>query len=96
MTQSNRENASCAGGRCELCGRRVAKRTRHHLIPRTRQRNKRVRKEHSKEEMRNHVALLCSPCHRMLHATFSEKELAREYNTLERLRGHEEVERFVT
>jgi hypothetical protein len=38
---------------------------------------------------------MCRPCHKQLHALFSEKELERSYDTLEKLAAHPEVERFV-
>ena len=35
-------------------------------------------------------------CHRAIHAAVPNKELARRYPTLEALRGHEAVARFLT
>lgn len=80
--------------RCELC-RRETHLTRHHLIPRTLHNRKRIRRSFSREEMHNNLLWLCRPCHSKLHATFSEMELARHYHTLERLREHEEIRKFV-
>ena len=37
---------------------------------------------------------LCRPCHSQLHALLTEKELEREWNTLERLRAHPELMKF--
>jgi hypothetical protein len=34
-------------------------------------------------------------CHRTIHATLSNKELARSYATPEALRGHPEIARFI-
>ena len=39
--------------------------------------------------------MLCSACHRQVHATLSEKELERDYPTPERLRAHADLARFV-
>jgi hypothetical protein len=38
---------------------------------------------------------ICSDCHRAVHATFSNKELEREYNTVEALLAHEGFRRMV-
>ena len=35
-------------------------------------------------------------CHRKIHATFTERELLNYYHTVERLREHEEISKFVT
>lgn len=51
--------------------------TEHHLVPRSRKGRVTVR--------------ICSPCHRQIHALFSEKELEREYDTVEKLLAAEEI-----
>jgi len=38
---------------------------------------------------------LCGACHRQVHRTLTEKELEREYNTVEALLSHPEISRFV-
>jgi len=35
-------------------------------------------------------------CHQKIHATFSEAELARDYDTWDRLRAHPEIAGFIT
>jgi hypothetical protein len=42
------------------------------------------------------MVLLHAICHGKLHATLSETELARTYNTVARLREHPEIAKFVT
>jgi hypothetical protein len=79
---------------CELCRRHVAQLTKHHLIPKTRHKNKRNKRDFNREEIHTRVAWLCRPCHKMVHATLTEKELEREYNTLNALRGHPEIAKF--
>jgi hypothetical protein len=81
--------------RCELCGRKCARLDKHHLIPRTRHSNKRNKKQFDRREVHDRLAMLCKPCHKTVHATLTEKELEREYNTLEALRSHEQISRFV-
>ena len=69
--------------------------TRHHLIPRTRHANKRNKREFERAEVKQRIAWLCHACHDHIHALFTEKTLERDFNTLESLAKHAEVERFV-
>ncbi len=39
--------------------------------------------------------LLHHQCHREIHATLSETELARDYATVEALRAHPKLEKFI-
>ena len=82
------------GGACGLCGRVVERRTRHHLIPRSRHTNKRVKRSFSREELHRTVPL-CGARHRQIHRTLTEKELEREYNTVEALLTHPDILQFV-
>ncbi len=81
-------------GICELCRRKVAFLTRHHLIPRTRHANKRNKREFDRVEVKTRLAWLCRPCHNHVHALFDEKTLEREFSTVESLAAHPEVEKF--
>ncbi len=87
-------NGDARGGACGLCGRTVQRLTRHHLVPRTRHKSKRNKKTFDRREVHRTVGL-CSPCHQHIHTVLDNKELEREYNTLEALRAHPDVERFV-
>ncbi len=90
----SKTNGGAKGGACELCGRIVQRLTRHHLVPRTRHKNKRNKRTFDRREVHRTVGL-CSPCHRHVHVTIPNKELEREYNTIEALKDHPDVERFV-
>lgn len=79
---------------CELCKRPVTHLTRHHLIPRSRHRKKRAKRTFTKERMQQ-VALVCPACHRQIHKTFTEKELEQDFNSIEKLREHPDIDRFV-
>ncbi len=63
---------------CELCQRESVRFTEHHLVPR------------SRGGKFGPKARLCPTCHRQLHAMFSEKTLANELNSVERLRADPE------
>jgi len=67
---------SVHSARCELCEREVPRRliTLHHLTPR------------QKGGAAGDRTPLCKPCHKQLHATFSNGDLARLYPTLDQLR----------
>lgn len=71
---------------CGLCGRPIpphAKQSRHHLIPRLR------------GGKGGPTALLHQICHTEIHATLTEAELARGYQTLEALRAHPRLAKLV-
>ena len=53
----------------------------HHLIPKTFK---------GKEGVDMHRV-----CHRVIHATFSERELYNYYHTIDRLLEHEKIQKFV-
>ena len=82
-------------GACELCQRNEVDLTRHHLVPRTRHSNKRNRRDFDRADVTTRIAWLCRPCHKMVHAVLNEKQLEREFNTLELLRSHPEIRKFV-
>ncbi|MFY9221104.1 MAG: hypothetical protein WAQ98_00455 [Blastocatellia bacterium] len=79
---------------CDLCKRDVPNLTRHHLIPRTRHKNKKNKKIFDRKEVRERLVLLCRPCHRNIHAHLTEKQLEYDYNTVEKLLEHPEIKKF--
>lgn len=62
---------------CPLCKREIIFKSNHHLIPVTRG----GRKEFT--------VIICEDCHVAIHAQFSNKELEKEYNSVETLLNHE-------
>jgi hypothetical protein len=71
---------------CPLCERpipRDAKQSLHHLIPKLR------------GGKGGPVVLLHQICHNEIHAALSEAELARDFATVEALRAHPRIARFV-
>ncbi|SHM25018.1 restriction endonuclease [Hymenobacter psychrotolerans] len=71
------------GTRCALCEREVQHTSRHHLVPR--------------EEGGRHgpTADLCQPCHSSIHLLLDNKELARDYNSIEALRRAEKLQKYL-
>ncbi|UBV43405.1 HNH endonuclease [Deinococcus taeanensis] len=74
---------------CALCSRTVPNLTEHHLLPRSQGRRQGLRVADLP------TTRLCPACHKFLHRTFTNAELAREYRDLETLRAHPDVHRFV-
>lgn len=71
---------------CPLCGRPIppgVPQSHHHLIPKL------------KGGKGGPTVLLHHQCHREIHATLSEAELARSYGTIEALRGHPRLAKFL-
>jgi hypothetical protein len=72
---------------CPLCGRAIPShvpQSLHHLIPKL------------KGGKGGPVVLLHDICHREIHATLTEAELARDYNQPETLRAHPRLAKFIT
>src|SRR5688500_6088956 len=70
---------------CGLCRRDVPRRliTQHHLKPKA---------EGGKH---SHKTPLCKPCNKQMHATFSNKDLAKLYHGLTALREAESLQPFL-
>lgn len=71
---------------CALCLRPIppgVPQSSHHLVPKLRGGT------HGPQVLLHHI------CHKEIHATLSETELARDYNTPEALRAHPRLEKFV-
>jgi hypothetical protein len=68
---------------CPLCAREIptAQRDAHHLVP--------------KSKGGRETKFLHRICHRQIHALFTEKELANQYNNVEQLLTHPEIVSFV-
>jgi hypothetical protein len=71
---------------CPLCDRPIPEgvpASRHHLVPRL------------KGGKGGETVLLHHLCHREIHATLSEAELARDFASIEALRAHPRIAAFV-
>lgn len=79
--------ASALPAHCPLCGRLLVPGRsvdEHHLIP----------KSQGGKSLDN-TAQIHRICHRKIHATLSERELAKSYNTWQALQAHPEIATFV-
>ncbi|MDQ3292688.1 MAG: HNH endonuclease [Bacteroidota bacterium] len=68
---------------CQLCNREVDVVTRHHLLP--------------KEEggRYSETVDLCQPCHSTIHRTFTNRELAREFTSVQALQQAEPLKKYL-
>lgn len=69
------------GDKCQLCFRSPIDTEEHHLIP--------------KSKGGERTVSICSSCHRRIHSLFTNGELARKLNTLEKLRKMPEIENYL-
>jgi 5-methylcytosine-specific restriction enzyme A len=70
-------------GLCELCGRSDVETTIHHLLP---------------KEMGGtfgETAELCIPCHKQIHALYTNEEIALRLTTIPALREDEKLSSFI-
>ena len=70
-------------GYCELCERTGVVTTRHHLIP---------REEGGKDAP---IVRLCLPCHRQIHALYTNRVLGLRLNTIEKMKADEKIARYL-
>jgi len=81
-------------GVCEMCKREVPT-TSHHLIPKQVHSKSWCQRMFTKEERKERRAELCGDCHPIIHKFFTHAELAKLYNTVEKLLANEKVSNFV-
>jgi len=67
---------------CEICNRWVCKITRHHLTPKAR------------GGAKGDTINVCLSCAEMIHQLIPNKELEREYDTLEKLLANEKIKKY--
>ncbi len=77
-------------GVCALCGRGPLVLTFHHLIPVTVHGNQWFRQRYTRSQLADGLNL-CHLCHDGIHQLFAEKELARNFNTREKLLADERM-----
>lgn len=80
---------------CELCERTDIALNRYHLIPQSRHKKAHTKRNFSRTEMKNEVAMICDACLNQINETFSTQELSTHYYTIERLKEHTEMAKFI-
>lgn len=69
-------------GSCALCGRQLAEPyDEHHIVPKSRGGTEKIK--------------LHRICHSKIHSVFGNRELQHHYNTVEKLREHPDIQKFV-
>lgn len=79
---------------CELCGRDKPLNF-HHLIPRTLHKSKWYKSKFSKEELCSGIMICEDDCHFEIHKFLTPKEMGRKYNTLDKLKSHPKVKKYI-
>ncbi len=72
---------------CELCERKMEQLTVHHLIPRQYTKRKKITTSETVD--------ICSACHKQIHSLFTNKQLAQELNTINKLKNEPQIEKFL-
>lgn len=80
---------------CELCGRTDIELNRYHLIPQSRHKKAHSKRTFSREEMKTQVAMICDACLNQINELFTTQELSTYYFTVERLKEHTEMAKFI-
>lgn len=80
--------------KCELCGRENELNF-HHLIPTSQHSNKWFKKNHTSEQLQKGIYICENDCHSNIHKFFTEKELGKYYNTIDKLLSNEKVKNYV-
>ena len=80
--------------KCELCGRENMC-TFHHLIPKSQHKNKWFKKNFTRDQMNEGIMVCKYTCHREIHNLIVEKELGKSYNTLDKLKAHINVAKYI-
>ena len=70
---------------CPICDRDMPQKSmsKHHMIPSS-------RGGKSKD-----IVVLHKICHDKLHSVFTEKEMEKHYHTIDRLKEHEDIQKFI-
>jgi len=80
--------------KCLLC-EKESPLTFHHLIPKKCHTKKWFRKRSTRQEIGRRGIDICSYCHQYIHKLYSEKELGRDFNTLEKLLADEQLQAYL-
>ncbi len=73
---------------CKLCQREMDSLTIHHLIPRQYLKRKKIAD--------SPTVSICTACHKQIHALFDNKKLARELNSIDKLKQEPKMEKFLS
>ena len=82
--------------KCELCGRENSTLTFHHLVPKKLHKKNAVNQLFPDTDLNSYGIIVCSPCHKMIHKKINHFELAAQYYSLEKLKKHFELSKFIT
>ena len=67
----------------------------HHLIPKSFHSNKKIAKLFNKEYLNTYGVYLCKACHNKLHSCITEREMAVNLNTIEKIKENEDIKNWI-
>jgi hypothetical protein len=73
--------------KCQLCDREMERLTEHHLIPRQAVKRKKADPGPTVD--------ICTACHKQIHIFFHNTQLARDFNTVEKLKTEPRMQKFL-
>ena len=82
--------------KCELCGRGGTTQTFHHLIPKKLHKKNIVVELFPDVDLNSYGIMVCSSCHKMIHKKINHFDLATQYYSLEKLKKHVDLSKFIT
>lgn len=80
--------------KCELCNRYNILNF-HHFIPKYLHSNKWVKKNFTREQMSEGINICKKDCHRELHKMISNKQLAKHFNSKEKILSHDKFNKYI-
>ncbi len=81
--------------KCALCEDTNASLTFHHLVPRKMHKKTLINKLFNELDLHTYGIMVCAPCHKMIHKKITHHDLATKYNTLQKLKHHFELSKFI-
>lgn len=84
-------------GKCILCNRENQPINFHHYIPKKLHSNKWFKKNFDISYMKQHGDMMCiDNCHKYIHEIFDEKDLGKNYNSLDKLLSHPKIQSYIS
>ncbi|KAJ7642340.1 hypothetical protein DFH06DRAFT_1214565 [Mycena polygramma] len=95
MLSAIKDTRANESGTCELCGRETHRITKHHLYPRAVSRKAAARGSPFTREQTDSIAVLCWPCHCIIHRLIPGNVLAASFHSVDLLMTHVGVQAWL-
>jgi hypothetical protein len=81
--------------KCELCGKENSILAFHHLVPKKLHKKTAITTLFLDVDLNSYGVMVCAPCHKMIHKKINHFDLATKYYSLEKLKNHFQLSRFI-